>query len=82
VPLGEKLIAEEAKLDREFAGKTISEASLQKAVEQIAATEGALRVAHLKYHLATLAVLTPEQVERYAELRGYAQGNPRAHHHP
>jgi hypothetical protein len=72
IPLGEKLIALEADLDRQFAGRTITEASLAAAVQGIAATQAALRTAHLKYHLATLEVLAPTQVQRYAELRGYA----------
>jgi len=36
----------------------------------------------LKYHLLTLAVLTPVQVERYNDLRGYAgsrQHDPARH---
>jgi hypothetical protein len=37
----------------------------------IAATQGALREAHLKYHLSTAAILSPGQMQRYAELRGY-----------
>jgi Spy/CpxP family protein refolding chaperone len=82
VPLGERLIVAEGTLDREFASKSVTEASLSKAVEDIAATEGALRVTHLKYHLETLEMLTPEQVQRYSELRGYANGNPQPHHHP
>ena len=79
VPLGEKLIAQETELDRQFAGKTITEASLVAATQAIGATQAALRAAHLKYHLATITVLTPAQVQRYAELRGYAGGAPAGH---
>jgi hypothetical protein len=71
VPLGEKLIAQEADLDRQFATRTITEASLAAAVQDISATQAALRTAHLKYHLATLEMLAPTQVQRYADLRGY-----------
>ncbi len=35
VPLGEKLIAQEADLERQFAGKTITEASLAAAMQAI-----------------------------------------------
>ena len=35
------------------------------------ATQALLRAAHLKYHLTTAELLTPEQNRRYAELRGY-----------
>jgi Spy/CpxP family protein refolding chaperone len=71
VALGERLIAAEAGLDRQFAGKTATEPGLRNAVGDIASLQGALRVAHLKYHLATLELLTPDQAARYAALRGY-----------
>lgn len=80
VVLGEKLIAAEADLDRQFAGKTVTDASLVAGVQDVASAQGALRMAHLKYHLATVAVLTPEQVRRYADLRGYAGGTSPSHH--
>jgi Spy/CpxP family protein refolding chaperone len=85
VPLGERLIAQEADLDRQFATKAVTLASLQAATAQIGATQGALRGAHLRYHLSTLEVLTPEQVRRYGELRGYGASaghghGPKGHH--
>jgi hypothetical protein len=81
VPLGEKLIAQEADLDLQFAGRAITEASLAAAVQGIAATQAALRTAHLKYHLTTLQMLSPTQVQRYAELRGYACCMQAPHQH-
>jgi hypothetical protein len=72
VVLGARLIAQETDLDRQFATRSITPASLSVATAEIAATQGALRETHLKYHLATVAVLSPEQVRRYAELRGYS----------
>lgn len=81
VPLGEKLIAQEAELDRQFAGKTITQASLTTAMQAIGNAQAALRAAHLKYHLATSDVLTPLQVQRYAELRGYSNETQAAHQH-
>jgi hypothetical protein len=85
VPLGERLIAQEADLDRHFATKAVTPASLQAAAAEIGATQGALRGAHLLYHLSTLEVLTPEQVRRYGELRGYGFSaghghGPKGHH--
>ena len=81
VPLGEKLIAQEAELDRQFAIKQVTPVSLSSATLAIGATQGALRNAHLKYHLATLAILTAAQIARYAELRGYQAGaQPHAPH--
>jgi Spy/CpxP family protein refolding chaperone len=74
-PLGERLIRQETDLDRLFARRTITPASLDRATAEIGRTQAALRAAHLKYHLATLDVLTPAQVGRYSELRGYAAGS-------
>ena len=74
IPLGERLIAQEAELDKAFAGKTITAATLAASTEAIGATHAALRQAHLKYHLFTVEVLTPTQVQRYAEFRGYKGG--------
>jgi Spy/CpxP family protein refolding chaperone len=82
VPLGEQLIAAEAALDRQFASKSVSEPSLEHGVRDIAALQGALRAAHLKYHLATVEVLTPEQIARYGQLRGYDASNASPHRHP
>jgi Spy/CpxP family protein refolding chaperone len=74
ISLGERLIAEEAALDRQFAGKTITEAGLGASMQAVGSAQAELRAAHLKYHLTTAAVLTPMQIERYTELRGYAGG--------
>jgi Spy/CpxP family protein refolding chaperone len=85
-PLGEALIAEETALDKKFADRSITPASLDAATAAIGATQAHLRAAHLKYHLSMLDVLTPEQVRRYAELRGYAgdgaQPMQHMHRHP
>src|SRR5262249_45730738 len=86
IPIGERLIAQEAELDGLFAHKTITPAELTALTQAIGATQGTLRATHLKYHLLTLDALTPAQAQRYAELRGYAEGgqhNPSAHgtHH-
>jgi Spy/CpxP family protein refolding chaperone len=75
IPIGEHLIAQETELDSLFAHRTITPAELAAQTQAIGATQGALRATHLKYHLLTLDALTPAQVQRYAELRGYAAGN-------
>jgi Spy/CpxP family protein refolding chaperone len=77
VPLGERLIEQETDLDRQFATRSVTPASLQVTTAAIGTTQGALRLAHLRYHLAMLDVLTPEQVRHYGELRGY--GDSRGH---
>ena len=81
VPLGERLIAAETALDRRFADKTITASSLGGATRDIASLQGELRLAHMKYHLATLELLTPEQATRYPTLRGYGDGAHAPGHH-
>jgi len=85
VPLGERLIAQETELDRQFTTKSVTLVSLQAATADIGASQGTLRGAHLRYHLSTVEVLTPEQVQRYNELRGYqstgAHGHSSKGHH-
>jgi Spy/CpxP family protein refolding chaperone len=79
IPLGDKLIAQESDLDRQFANKTISPASLAASVSAIGTTQAELRQTHLKYHLSTAEVLTPAQVQHYGELRGYTGGMQHPH---
>jgi hypothetical protein len=79
IPLGERLIAQETDLERQFATRSVTPASLQAATAEIGATQGALRLAHLRYHLSTLSVLTSEQVRRYGELRGYQASEGHGH---
>jgi Spy/CpxP family protein refolding chaperone len=79
IPLGDKLIAHEAELDRQFAHKTISPASLADSMAAIGTTQAELRETHLKYHLSTAEVLTPAQVQLYGELRGYKAGLQHPH---
>src|SRR5439155_16905917 len=38
----------------------------------IGVTQAELRKAHLKYHVVTSELLTPTQMQHYAQLRGYA----------
>jgi hypothetical protein len=74
IPIGERLIAQETELDRQFSDRKITTARLAAATAEIGATQAELRAPHLRYHLSTLEVMTPEQVRRYRELRGYSGG--------
>jgi Spy/CpxP family protein refolding chaperone len=82
IPVGEHLIEQETKLDHLFASHEISPAGLAAATLEIGTTQGKLREAHLKYHLAMMEVLTPQQVAAYRKLRGYTspQSMPHRHH--
>ena len=71
-PLGEAVIAAEGALDRLFATGRATPASVTEASDAVGAARASLRAAHLRYHLHAREALTPEQVGRYGELRGYA----------
>ncbi len=81
MPLGAKLIEQEAELDRQFATRTVTPESLKASAAVVAATQGALRETHLRYHLSAGSILTPSQMTKYAELRGYGGGGHKRHHH-
>jgi hypothetical protein len=83
MPLGTRLIEQEADLDRQFAGRTVTPESLKTSIAAVAATQGSLRETHMKYHLSTGAILSPSQMTKYAELRGYGGGHGSGHrrHH-
>jgi hypothetical protein len=75
IALGERLINQEADLDRQFSNRTITEPSLKEATAGIGATQAQLRATHLRYHLLAMEILTSDQVQRYADLRGYTGAN-------
>jgi hypothetical protein len=81
IPIGERLIAEEAALDRLFADHVITPEKLSAATAEIGLTQAELRAAHLKYHLSTVAMLEPSQIRQYSVMRGYDNGSSQQHHH-
>jgi Spy/CpxP family protein refolding chaperone len=84
VTIGERLIQQEADLDRLFAARAITRKSLSAATSTIGTIQAELREAHLRYHLSTVEVLTPEQIARYNQLRGYqgqSHGRPHEERH-
>jgi len=80
MPLGSKLIEQEADLDKQFASRTVTPESLKASTATVAVTQGELRETHLKYHLSTAAILSTHQIRKYAGLRGYDH-QPTRHHH-
>src|SRR6516225_3814764 len=81
VPLGEKLLEQEAALDRQFASRSITPERLKAATKAIGVTQGELRDTHLKYHLRTAQILTPNQMQKYSALRGYGSTKTMQHDH-
>jgi hypothetical protein len=81
--LGAAVIEAERALDQAFATKRVDEATVRRLSADIARLQGELRAEHLNTHLAQTALLSPQQVERYAQLRGYkgaAQGGGHGRH--
>ncbi|PAQ01211.1 periplasmic heavy metal sensor [Mesorhizobium mediterraneum] len=72
IPLGRRIIEEETELDRLFSERKIISAHLVEMTKTIADGQGALRAAHLRYHLDMAELLTSEQIGRYSQLRGYS----------
>jgi hypothetical protein len=71
IGVGEKLIDRETALDQAFKDRSINAERLTELSAAIGKTQGELRTVHLKYHLTTAELLSPDQSRRYAELRGY-----------
>lgn len=68
---GELLIERETELDRLFKEKKATSPAVEEAAVKAAHAHGLLRAVHLKYHLAIVEILTPEQIAKYNRLRGY-----------
>lgn len=73
--LGGLLITQERDLDQLFASKKIDSSKLRRVVAEIARLQGDLRVVHLQAHLEMRRLLSPDQINRYDELRGYNSGD-------
>jgi Spy/CpxP family protein refolding chaperone len=71
VRLGKSVVEKEAGLNRLFAEGKADPANLLLNVGEIARLQGELRVVHLRAHLEMKRVLSPHQIKRYDELRGY-----------
>ncbi len=80
--LGAELVEEERGLDAAFRERRITPEELTIRTNRIGALQAALRAEHLRTHLRQTALLSGEQVTRYAELRGYTGGaTAPAHRH-
>jgi Spy/CpxP family protein refolding chaperone len=77
--LGKALVEREAGLDRLFASRQISRATLESSLAEISKLQGELRRVHLEAHLAQTDILTREQVAAYVELRGYGGADRSGH---
>jgi hypothetical protein len=80
--VGEEFLAQYGALELAFRDGSITPEVLGDLTGEIGRTDGMLRATHLKYHLATRAILTPDQVGTYMRLRGYANSTMPAEHRP
>jgi Spy/CpxP family protein refolding chaperone len=79
--LGAEMIDREQALDQLFVEGDITPDRLATETTAIGELNGRLRAVHLAAHLETRALLRPEQLARYQQLRGY--GESKGHHrHP
>ena len=69
--LGEKVVALERELDTLFSSGKPTPGEIQRLSVAIGEEQGKLRAEHLRTHVETAALLTPEQVDRYVKARGY-----------
>jgi Spy/CpxP family protein refolding chaperone len=78
--LGARVLELEGELDQLFATGKADPASVDAVLARLAEASARLRGSHLKTHLHTTALLTPRQVERYVEVRGYGSAAPAGRH--
>lgn len=76
VATGERLIVAEAAIEAAFRTGDLPEAKLRALIGTAEAARAELRFIHLKRHLETPPLLTPEQIARYNALRGYDAADP------
>ena len=77
---GHDLIEAERALDAAFQEGTATPEEVDRLTAEAAAIEARLRSAHLKAHLETSPILTPEQRAAYAAARGYDHSAGHAGH--
>ena len=73
VAVGEQIIKLEGELNAQFVARSISPESLDRLTKEIGENQGRLRATHLRYHLETVAILSPDQVAMYNTSRGYTR---------
>lgn len=79
IRLGGEILSREQALSTAFAERRVRADSLEAESAAIGALYGQLRAVHLRAHVELTALLRPEQIVRYDELRGYHAGSDHAH---
>jgi Spy/CpxP family protein refolding chaperone len=81
MPLGAELVGRERLLDQLFQKGEITPDRLAAETTAIGELQGRLRSVHLSAHLETRALLNPDQIALYEQLRGYGDPAAPMHHH-
>jgi len=72
IAAGTRYLAAQRSLEQDFRDGTLTEAALPGRVADVSRHEGGLAAIHLVAHLRTAAILTPDQIAAYQELRAAA----------
>jgi hypothetical protein len=78
---GARWIEAERELDALFRSRQATPQSLRAALDRVGALQARVRDVHLQAHLEQTALLTPAQIDRYVQLRGYGGGHGGHHKH-
>ena len=80
IPLGDKYLESVAELELAFREGTITDEYLQSQLENITGIEAQMRYVHLSTHLATIDILSHDQIMQYNMMRGYGDGMDHEQH--
>ena len=80
VAIGQKIVDQEAWLDRRFQSGEVSTEEIDSITEQIGSLQGTLRATHLRAHVQMKELLSDQQLSQYDHLRGYSEGQTHQHH--
>lgn len=80
IETGKRYILAEAGVDEVFRASDATAETVADAVAEAARWRGRLRLVHLKPHLETAKLMSPEQRRRYDHLRGYSGGGANMNH--
>ena len=75
IEIGEELIERETTVADAHAKRSIIGELLRESIFESSKLYGQLRLTHLETHLSMVEILTPDQVNRYNNLRGYSTTN-------
>lgn len=70
--VGQAIVEQEQKFSNAFASNTITEAEIEAQTQELAMLYSKYRTIHLQSHLKMKQLLSPQQVMKYDQLRGYS----------